>query len=102
MTTTTVTVNQARTQLSELLRRVEAGEEIVIARGKRPIALLKSYDEARGAEVSATRAAGLGAWSGRIVVKSDDAFAPLTDDEIGETFGRDFRDPTTTRSAPLR
>ena len=39
-----VTVHEAKTKLSELLRRVEAGEEIVIARGDKPIAVLKSYD----------------------------------------------------------
>ena len=31
----TVNVHQAKTQLSQLLRRVECGEEIVIARGNR-------------------------------------------------------------------
>ena len=36
----TVTVHAAKTNLSKLLARVEAGEEIVIARGKTPIARL--------------------------------------------------------------
>jgi prevent-host-death family protein len=36
----TVTVHEAKTHLSRLLARVEAGEEIVIARGKKPIARL--------------------------------------------------------------
>lgn len=35
-----VTVQEAKTQLSRLLRRVEAGEEIVIRRGREPIAVL--------------------------------------------------------------
>ncbi len=35
-----VTVGEAKTQLSKLLRRVEAGEEIVIRRGREPVALL--------------------------------------------------------------
>ena len=35
-----VTVHAAKTNLSKLLARVEAGEEIVIARGKIPIARL--------------------------------------------------------------
>ena len=35
-----VGVHQAKTQLSELLRRVEAGEEIEIRRGQRPLARL--------------------------------------------------------------
>jgi antitoxin (DNA-binding transcriptional repressor) of toxin-antitoxin stability system len=34
----TVTVRTAKTNLSQLLARVEAGEEIILARGKQPIA----------------------------------------------------------------
>ena len=36
----TVTIHAAKTNLSKLLAQVEAGEEIVIARGKTPIARL--------------------------------------------------------------
>jgi len=36
----TVTIHDAKTNLSKLLARVEAGEEIVIVRGKTPIARL--------------------------------------------------------------
>ena len=32
------TIHQAKTNLSKLVARVEAGEEIVIARGKTPVA----------------------------------------------------------------
>lgn len=35
-----VTVQEAKTQLSRLLRRVEAGEEVVIRRGHEPVAML--------------------------------------------------------------
>jgi len=35
-----VTVQEAKTQLSRLLRRVEAGEEVVIRRGREPVARL--------------------------------------------------------------
>lgn len=35
-----VTVQEAKTQLSQLLRRVEAGEEVVIRRGREQVALL--------------------------------------------------------------
>jgi prevent-host-death family protein len=35
-----VSVQEAKTQLSQLLRRVEAGEEIVIRRGRQPVAML--------------------------------------------------------------
>ncbi|MCC7542622.1 MAG: type II toxin-antitoxin system Phd/YefM family antitoxin [Deltaproteobacteria bacterium] len=37
---TKVNVQEAKTHLSRLLARVEAGEEIIIARGGRPIAKL--------------------------------------------------------------
>lgn len=37
---TEVNVHQAKTQLSRLLHRVEAGEEVIIARAGKPIARL--------------------------------------------------------------
>ena len=39
----TVTIHTAKTTLSQLLARVEAGEEIVLARGKSPIAKLVPF-----------------------------------------------------------
>ena len=39
-TATQVNVHQAKTELSRLVARVEAGEEIIIARGGRPAARL--------------------------------------------------------------
>ncbi|MBX3130419.1 MAG: type II toxin-antitoxin system Phd/YefM family antitoxin [Polyangiaceae bacterium] len=38
-----VNVHEAKTHLSRLLARVEAGEEIVIAKGDRPVARLVPY-----------------------------------------------------------
>lgn len=38
--TTTVKISEAKAHLSELLARVEAGEEVVISRGNDPIARL--------------------------------------------------------------
>jgi prevent-host-death family protein len=43
----TVKVQQAKTHLSALLKRVEAGEEIVIARGEKSIARLVPIAPAR-------------------------------------------------------
>jgi prevent-host-death family protein len=37
---TTVTIHAAKTQLSKLIEQVERGEEVVIARGKEPVARL--------------------------------------------------------------
>ena len=39
----TITIHAAKTRLSQLLARVEAGEEIVLARGKHPIAKLMPF-----------------------------------------------------------
>ena len=44
--TITVKVGEAKTYLSDLLARVEAGEEIVIARGDVPVAKLTRIDKA--------------------------------------------------------
>ena len=40
----TVNVHEAKTRLSELLRRVEGGEEFVIARSGKPVARLLPYE----------------------------------------------------------
>lgn len=40
-----VNVQEAKTRLSELLSRVERGEEIIIARGGKPIARLTAVGE---------------------------------------------------------
>jgi prevent-host-death family protein len=40
-----VNVHEAKTHLSRLLRRVQAGEEIVIARGGQPVARLVPVQE---------------------------------------------------------
>lgn len=44
--TTTVNVHDAKTHFSKLLARVEAGEQIVIARAGKPVALLSRMDTA--------------------------------------------------------
>ena len=69
-------VHQAKTQLSQLLRRVEAGEEIVIARAGRPVARLvpvkAGFDE---------RPLGIDAGLVRIAPDFD---APLPDAVLGD------------------
>lgn len=46
-----VNVHQAKTQLSSLLARVEAGEEVIIARNGRPIARLLPVEAQPGGRV---------------------------------------------------
>lgn len=80
-----ITVHEAKTNLSELLRRVEAGEEIVIARADKPVAVLSAF---RGGAVSETRRAGLGALEGDFEVPPDQAlFGPLSAEELDDAFG---------------
>ena len=61
MPDTSVNVHDAKTHLSRLLARVEAGEEIVIARAGRPIARLVPY-----ARLTEPRA--LGIWRGLVKI----------------------------------
>ena len=69
-----VTIHAAETQLSKLIRRAQAGEEIVIVRGKEPVARL--------VPVAGTgRRRVFGAMRGRARV-GDAFFAPLPADEL--------------------
>ena len=61
----TVNIHEAKTQLSRLIAEVEAGEDIVLARGGKPVARLVRVDDARPAR-------RFGAMRGRARV--DDAF----------------------------
>jgi prevent-host-death family protein len=68
-----VNVHEAKTQLSRLLERVAAGEEIVIAKAGRPVARLVPF-----AGAVATRQSGRYAGRGYIAADFD---APLRDVE---------------------
>ena len=70
-----VNIHEAKTHLSRLIERVEAGEEITIARAGRPVARLVSVQQRR------PRRPGL--WKGRVGI-SPDFDAPLP--EIDEAF----------------
>ena len=78
----TVTVHNAKTNFSELLRRVEAGEEIIIARGDKPVAILKDYSLD---ELARRRKAGRGSWVGKMdPIPNSVFFDPLSDEELVE------------------
>jgi prevent-host-death family protein len=70
----TITIHKAKTNLSRLIERACHGEDIIIARGKKPVVRLVAIKEK-----SAPRKPG--AWKGKISF-TDDAFAPLTDQEL--------------------
>lgn len=44
---TTVTIHEAKTHLSRLIKLVQAGEEIIVARGKEPVAKLVPLNAAK-------------------------------------------------------
>jgi prevent-host-death family protein len=72
-----VNVGQAKTDLSRLLARVEAGEEVEIARDGVPVARLVRIEPSPGP--GARFFAARGALAGRISIGDD---FELTDDEI--------------------
>ena len=76
----TVNIHQAKTQLSRLIERVNAGEEIVIAKAGRPVARLVP-----AAASTAPRMPGL--MKGRIRVNKD-FDAPLADDLLDAFEGK--------------
>jgi prevent-host-death family protein len=70
------TVHQAKTNLSKLLREASAGKEVIIARGKKPIAKLVPIEDKGKKRVP-------GEWIGKVSYTAD-AFDPLTDQELKE------------------
>lgn len=73
-----VNVQDAKTRLSELLARVERGEEIIVARGGKPIARLTAVEQPPARE--------LGFVSGGDIPES--FFEPLPEEELRRWEGR--------------
>ena len=71
---TVVNTLEAKNRLSELLRRVEAGEEVVIARAGKAVARLVPADTPK------PRRQG-GGWKGKVWM-ADDFDAPLSDEML--------------------
>jgi prevent-host-death family protein len=69
-----VTIHAAKTHLSRLIEEVAAGEQVVIARGKQPVARLVPVKARKQGRV-------FGSMRGRAKVGRR-FFAPLPDDEI--------------------
>ena len=70
-----VTIHAAKTNLSRLVARAEAGEEIVIARGNKPVAKL--------VPITAKPKRVWGALRGKIAI-GPEFFEPLPGEEIDE------------------
>ena len=75
---TQVGMHEAKTKLSQLVERAEAGEDIVIARNGRPVARLVAV--AATASIADLR----GAWRGRVRIADD--FDELPED-IADALG---------------
>lgn len=75
---TVVTVHKAKTHLSELMARAEAGEEVVIARGAKPVVRLTPIERPEPPR------AVFGRYKGQFEV-TDAFFEPYTDEEMGLT-----------------
>lgn len=74
MKRTVVTVHQAKTNLSQLLKKANDGEEVIIARGSQPVARLVPFGEINGKRQP-------GALKGQLTV-GPEFFEPLPDDEL--------------------
>jgi len=70
----TVTIRKAKADLSRLIQRACRGEDILIARGKKPVVRLVALRDELGNRKP-------GAWAGKVSC-TPDAFAPLTDQEL--------------------
>jgi prevent-host-death family protein len=75
-----VNIHEAKTHFSKLVERAESGEEIVIARSGKPVAVLAPLRE------KPKEPRKLGGWEGRVWIADD--FDELTP-EIAEMFGID-------------
>jgi prevent-host-death family protein len=70
----TVTIHKAKTQLSKLVEQAERGEEVIIARGKKPVARLVPYHAEQPKR-------GFGSMRGKVWL--DESFwEPLPEEEL--------------------
>ncbi|MGD0729858.1 MAG: type II toxin-antitoxin system prevent-host-death family antitoxin [Terracidiphilus sp.] len=69
------TVHQAKTHFSRLLKEAEAGQEVIVLRGKKPVAKIVAADSTFSRKSLAGAYAKEDHWD-------DDAFDPMTDEEL--------------------
>jgi antitoxin (DNA-binding transcriptional repressor) of toxin-antitoxin stability system len=73
-----ITMHKAKTSLSQLVAKVEAGEEVVLFRGKEPVAMLVPFRKKAG------RRPKVGEITSAPVRLKPGCFAPLTEKEMAE------------------
>jgi prevent-host-death family protein len=71
------TISQAKAQLSMLVERVQAGEQVIIGKAGKPVAILSPY-------LPATKERTPGALRGKIQIADDFDQLPL---DLAEAFG---------------
>lgn len=76
----TVTIHKAKTTLSQLIADVEAGEEVIIARGKQPVARIVPIAKAGKRK--------FGSMKGKIKI-GPEFFEPLPEEELRAWEGED-------------
>ena len=93
------TVHQAKTNFSRILKEVEAGEEVMVMRGKKPVAKITAIEPPEKPNVPFRL---MGAYRGKIHF-DDSVFAPATDGELREMGFDDLADaplvPSPNRGA---
>lgn len=75
---TSVSIHEAKTQFSKLVRRAEQGEEIVVRRGSEPVARIVPLSKRKGVR-------GFGSMKGEIRMGSDKEMKQV-DKEIEQMF----------------
>ena len=78
----TVTIHKAKTQLSQLIARAEAGEEIIISRGPQPVVKLEPLKGRK-------RRPEFGALKGKVSLPDSFFFDPLPEEELRAWEGED-------------
>ena len=91
------TVHQAKTHFSKLLKEAEAGKEVIVMRGSKPVAKLVPI------ETSMPKRRTPGGFEG-LINADDSVFDPLTDEQLAE-YGFDIMldgDLVTPEGPPAR
>jgi prevent-host-death family protein len=84
----TINIHEAKTHLSRLIERVNAGEEIVIGKAGKPVAKLVPYTEPNEPRK-------LGGWQGRVWLAPD-----WDSEEVNAEIARDFYSEEDEPEAP--
>ena len=72
----TVTIHQAKTNLSKLIERASEGEEIIIARGSKPVARLVALGPVKGKRQP-------GSLKGKLEI-GPEFFEPMSESELSD------------------